>query len=728
MEPSENDFYVSLMSNSSMEEFPSNTLSAFTNILARPFRLTENWVVGVTEVYFNSFETKQDYIEMAEVETFTPIISSSPKFKKKTKKRKREPLHDYKNLELIPERKKRTHNNNNLVIKAHSEYDILLTKKEMEDMCFDGRHANFARFLEVISNKVIWNVKSPVTFETMPSQTAEVSITTAKKEIKQRIFNVIRNTAWQALPEFNYTEKDNDYIFHIHLGDNKSQLVKISLMEHTSLESFIADVIQQLPRNQRNIQKLISLFDIFDYNTVKEDEISNDKSAVLRVEFSEYGVDAELNISQWLSSDKNLQSNGVTLSQLIKGFIDNIKTRNGKKLTLAEVYELRKLIKISALDVLRVNSLRMNYIDNSIKENSLQLKVAYAEEEDDYKLYTVSIEKRTYTRIEDFLNNIYQQIPLEFRNKKVFSSTLLQAFNLANTNNDRELLIYIPPQYEQAPRNGPLQPVGGNIYKWNTKVVDETNEESASHTESTEQNEENDETNEENTDENENVDESKDVPVDQNEDGEEKEDNTENVDQNEDGEESKDIVEEDTPENTDQTFSNESIETKNEKNSESSIVTNTNQEQSNVNKNTQIVEKTEPVVDNSPSVKIVSSPIKPKSSNEIPVNDDSNNFEFNFVNHLPRKKSSSAAATYIYIYCDIIRARLCTNQLTKALRIIPHIDKSAIRLEFNHVEYYPIERTNFDSISILLANGNAENIKFNASKCPTYVMLHFKRV
>ena len=47
------DFYLTLMSNSSINIFPNNKLSEFTNILNPPIALLGQWKVGITEIYFN---------------------------------------------------------------------------------------------------------------------------------------------------------------------------------------------------------------------------------------------------------------------------------------------------------------------------------------------------------------------------------------------------------------------------------------------------------------------------------------------------------------------------------------------------------------------------------------------------------------------------------------------------------------------------------------------------
>lgn len=50
------EYYVTLLSNNSMKYYETNTLSSFTNRLPVPLNLNGNWVVGLTEMYVNSFQ------------------------------------------------------------------------------------------------------------------------------------------------------------------------------------------------------------------------------------------------------------------------------------------------------------------------------------------------------------------------------------------------------------------------------------------------------------------------------------------------------------------------------------------------------------------------------------------------------------------------------------------------------------------------------------------------
>lgn len=51
-----NDFYITLLSNDSLEKYPQNSLSQFTNYLDPWLQLApQEWKVGISEIYYNAF-------------------------------------------------------------------------------------------------------------------------------------------------------------------------------------------------------------------------------------------------------------------------------------------------------------------------------------------------------------------------------------------------------------------------------------------------------------------------------------------------------------------------------------------------------------------------------------------------------------------------------------------------------------------------------------------------
>ena len=46
------NFFVDLVSNASMDFYPQNTLSKFTNKLKFPLELSDEWEVAITEIFY----------------------------------------------------------------------------------------------------------------------------------------------------------------------------------------------------------------------------------------------------------------------------------------------------------------------------------------------------------------------------------------------------------------------------------------------------------------------------------------------------------------------------------------------------------------------------------------------------------------------------------------------------------------------------------------------------
>lgn len=80
---------------------------------------------------------------------------------------------------------------------------------------------------------------------------------------------------------------------------------------------------------------------------------------------------------------------------------------------------------------------------------------------------------------------------------------------------------------------------------------------------------------------------------------------------------------------------------------------------------------------------------------------------------------------FLYIYTDIIEPNQIGFGKIRCLRIINSIHGGDNDIEFKNVHYMRIEKTQFENISILVADGKGEQIAFNDSTTPTIVTLHF---
>lgn len=58
------EFNVTILSNDSINKYPENVLSSFTNYMDTPLTLGENWQVGISEIFLNKFKIESNDIEI----------------------------------------------------------------------------------------------------------------------------------------------------------------------------------------------------------------------------------------------------------------------------------------------------------------------------------------------------------------------------------------------------------------------------------------------------------------------------------------------------------------------------------------------------------------------------------------------------------------------------------------------------------------------------------------
>lgn len=80
----------------------------------------------------------------------------------------------------------------------------------------------------------------------------------------------------------------------------------------------------------------------------------------------------------------------------------------------------------------------------------------------------------------------------------------------------------------------------------------------------------------------------------------------------------------------------------------------------------------------------------------------------------------------VFVYCDIIKPQLIGDAYVKCLRIIQFPEKTAYH-NFQTIYYLPVEKTEFQVISVEITTKTGELAKLTASKKPTMLVLHFKK-
>lgn len=78
---------------------------------------------------------------------------------------------------------------------------------------------------------------------------------------------------------------------------------------------------------------------------------------------------------------------------------------------------------------------------------------------------------------------------------------------------------------------------------------------------------------------------------------------------------------------------------------------------------------------------------------------------------------------YLFIYFYLFK-QVGSSQI-RCLRIINTIHGGDNSIEFKKIHYMPIEKIQFENISILIANGKGDKIPFDDSTQPSIIKLHF---
>lgn len=82
---------------------------------------------------------------------------------------------------------------------------------------------------------------------------------------------------------------------------------------------------------------------------------------------------------------------------------------------------------------------------------------------------------------------------------------------------------------------------------------------------------------------------------------------------------------------------------------------------------------------------------------------------------------------FMFLYADIIKSRIVGDYYYQCLKVIPVKGEEQV-ITFSNLEYYPLQKNVFDSISISLQDDVGDKIDFQSSTKPTMVTLHFKRL
>lgn len=82
--------------------------------------------------------------------------------------------------------------------------------------------------------------------------------------------------------------------------------------------------------------------------------------------------------------------------------------------------------------------------------------------------------------------------------------------------------------------------------------------------------------------------------------------------------------------------------------------------------------------------------------------------------------------TILFIYTDIIKPRCIGNKNVRCIRVLPFKGKMEF-FNLNNVEYYPLELSSINDISIEIAILDGSHYNFKSAVLPNTITLHFRK-
>lgn len=411
------------MSNSSLGAYPENTLSAFTNVLARSCKITEEWSVGLSEIYFNPIPNTRS----SRLRRTNPLAESSGDDYDDDKRIVKD--FDDGVIEVFApikkKRRKRRDNNDDdeqIEIKVNENYKIVLRGPDLEDICYQKHDLNGGKLLESLSTK----------FERIFGEGTREELKATERFTKEAMLKRIVRTDWSKEPLHKLKSTRDDFTVHIYMGSSKSDNIVLKFGKYANIGDFVAFIIRQIPMERRKTHDLILLFNIFLYqlqlNTFiiindDEDKKKDNDNPYVKIFFDEYGTNANLDT-------RTFTDEPIDLITLVKKFREGLVFKDEVNMDENDKKQIRLAIGQAVLDVLRGNNFDVPQIKKAKSKFSVNLRVPYAKKMSDgpYDTYTTIVEPKHYQRMYDFLTEIYNQIPPEKRNSEVFIETLNNVF------------------------------------------------------------------------------------------------------------------------------------------------------------------------------------------------------------------------------------------------------------------------------------------------------------
>lgn len=379
----ENEFYVCLLSNNSIQIYPENTLSAYTNILKYPLKLTNDWVVGLTEISFNSYNvtTKIQDRFKRKVDNFD---GSYEPITKKTKS--------------IRDVSKST-----VSIKLSDQVKTTWAKQTLYHMADDKFVINFIDLLQAIrkSFSASWHVV--YLKEIMKKMTDRLKQAKEKNDMKY----------------VQYKQKEGLFLIKINLQN--TQYVVLNYKDYASVEEFVEDIFGQIKPESRDYDRLICLIDPnTDSCHVDKEEEKNFK---FYIDLRDIGATVKIN--------KPLPSK-MSVGDLCAILLHNLQWDD------SSLEEYEKNVKISSLypEVIKIfKNLKTDSMDapvfGPVVDATTILNIPYEKTgAGTYRTTPVPIENK-FDDLQSFLTHLFLQTPVEKRKPEVVGQAFAEGIQKA---------------------------------------------------------------------------------------------------------------------------------------------------------------------------------------------------------------------------------------------------------------------------------------------------------
>lgn len=407
-----NEFYVALLSNASLNIHGSNTLSSFTNQLSKACRLDQNWVVGLVEIGINNYKKSANF-ELPKREIYSQLETFNEEGDTQTQHESSD--EDY---EIISQIKRMKRSSDILEINYGSDIDIkkvVLYKNDLRHIAYNSNTINFGALLELLEKNINRNKTKRVFKEKMLKFLSTID---SIGEIKQ-------------IPREKY-----DFVLRIYQGKNEPDIVTLKLDSYNGVSAFLKHIISQIPKKKRKKGSLIYTVNHGFYPSYKINDESNvDIKPKLEIPLNKNKAKIVPNLDKL----KPLSDGSVNLEDIITNIDDFIKCDESEQ----------KKIKNELTESIDNFFKKFNNNNPQIlvpaNDNTFQLNVPT----DDYTTHTVNVENKDYGNVENFLNQIFLQVPVEKRSKEALEDALeklhglqkqVDILNQANLKNKSESL------------------------------------------------------------------------------------------------------------------------------------------------------------------------------------------------------------------------------------------------------------------------------------------------